>query len=122
MRISVYNGLAGTDYVAGTSDADEIYVRRSEVTVESYAGNDYIEMINDGDGIVNAGAGDDSIRVEGKYMTVSGGTGADVITLYNSYANADGGAGDDKINVSGLLNQINHVTDRKSTRLNSSHD
>ncbi|MBQ6976513.1 MAG: hypothetical protein IJQ16_08190 [Selenomonadaceae bacterium] len=110
MRISVYNGLAGTDYVAGTSDADEIYVRRSEVTVESYAGNDYIEMINDGDGIVNAGAGDDSIRVEGKYMTVSGGTGADVITLYNSYANADGGAGDDKINVSGLLNQINHVT------------
>lgn len=110
MRISVYEGLSGTDHVMGTSEADEIYVRRTDVTVDAYGGDDYIQIAKDGDAIVNAGAGNDIIDAEGKYETISGGAGSDVINISRSYMSVDGGTGDDKINVSALLNSIDHIT------------
>ena len=109
-RISVYDGMGYSDHVMGTSDADEIYVRRTDATVDAYAGDDYILIAKDGDVIVNAGAGSDTIDAEGKYETINGGAGEDVINISNTYMNVDGGAGDDKINVSGLLYVIDHVT------------
>lgn len=109
-RISVYDGGSYSDHVMGTSEADEIYVRRTDATVDAYAGNDYILIAKDGDVIVNAGAGNDTVDAEGKYETINGGVGDDVINISNTYMNVDGGTGDDKINVSGLLYVIDHVT------------
>lgn len=110
MKISVYDGLSGQDEVFGTSSADEIYIRRSQATVEAYGGNDTIQVMKDGDVLVNAGAGDDNIRSEGNYVTINGGAGADIISVYRSYNYVAGDAGNDQINVSGLYNDIEKVT------------
>ncbi|MEZ5502965.1 MAG: calcium-binding protein [Halioglobus sp.] len=82
-------GSEGDDRLFGSGEGD---------VIESFAGNDYIEVLG-GRNTIEAGAGDDEIRLSGE-NTVDAGSGDDVISGSGNNV-LDGGAGDDHFFLSG---------------------
>ena len=102
------------DVVYGTSGADTIGVYGNRVTVQAYAGNDYVYFHGGNQRIVEAGGGNDTIDAGWtSYSTLKGGDGNDIIKNIGSngdYIKVDGGTGADLFAVSTLYDSVEHVT------------
>ena len=80
--------------ITGTSSSDTFIGTGSSVSIDSGAGDDYIQLSGK-KATISAGAGDDIIISEGGQSYISGGAGDDSIVHTGLLSTIDGGPGND---------------------------
>lgn len=107
---NLFRSTVTSDLVEGTENADSISVYGNHSTVQAMGGNDTISVnggrhdngiwIGDEDNLIFAGAGNDSVAIYSRGVTVQGEAGNDTVSVYRDHTFANGGEGDDYLSIS----------------------
>lgn len=93
--------------VYGTTGDDTVSIGGTNVYLQLGNGADSVVSVADADkAYVDAGAGNDSISISGKQVTVYAGAGDDVVSIKGDQAYVEGGAGADSIVVDGKSSTV----------------
>lgn len=113
---NLFQSTVTSDLVEGTESADSISVYGNHSTVQAMGGGDTISVnggrhdngiwIGDEDNLILAGAGNDSVAVYSRGVTIQGEAGNDTISVHRDHVFANGGDGNDYV----------HVTDKYRSR------
>lgn len=108
--------LGGSAKAASIKAGSAVYGTTGDDTVSIGGANVYLQLGNGADSVVSAedadkayvdaGAGNDSISISGKQVTVYAGAGDDVVSIKGDQAYVEGGAGADSIVVDGKSSTV----------------
>lgn len=108
--------LGGSAKAASIMAGSAVYGTTGDDTVSIGGANVYLQLGNGADSVVSAadagkayvdaGAGNDSISISGKQVTVYAGAGDDVVSIKGDQAYVEGGAGADSIVVDGKSSTV----------------
>ncbi|MBR2180148.1 MAG: hypothetical protein IJ862_07135 [Selenomonadaceae bacterium] len=103
--MSTINNSKNNTIISGTANADSIWNKGDNVTINANGGNDtirngfeYSHTYDNSYVVINAGDGKDEIWNTDSYVTINGGAGDDSLDFSGGHIKAYGGAGNDTVN------------------------